>query len=1110
MNRDLHRADTDHPDSPATSPNTDRDAQTLSGPTVPVSGRRERMPPATFVGAPRSSRHIPTPRGSSDGSSGPPSGGFAAPVEDRYEILEVLGAGGMGRVYKAWDHTLARHVALKLLHDNEPGLIERFLKEAQAQARVKHDNVCKIFEAGAINGEPYIAMQLIEGPTLKRMRDALTLDEKLEIMAKIAEGLHAAHRIGLIHRDVKPSNMMLERKEDGQWHPYLMDFGLAREVSGVNGQTQTESAVGTPSYMALEQIKGEAKKLDARTDVYGLGATLYELLTGRPPFVGETQLEVLLKAANEDPTPLRDLNPSIPPDLQTIVLQCLEKEPARRYQSARALSEDLLRCRKRTGPIVAKPASLAYLLYKKARRNWPIVLVSSVLLVSGLLTVGLWVRASILSQRREALAEELGKTVIKIELFLRYASALPVHDMAAERDVIQEQMRFLEKTLATGGSNSAGPAHYALGRGHLALKSHAEAKTNLELAIADGYARPEVHYALGLALGKLYEQELDKAQRIADKKLRDEKKQEAERSYRDPSLVHLRQSEGTQVESKAYIEALVALYEKRYEEALVKAEEAMKVAPWLYEAKKVEGDARFALGMAAKDQGQTNDARGAFARSIAAYKIAADMARSDGMIQEALAETWIQLLEFDVNVSKLNMEAYEAALAACEQALKANPESANAYTKRGRAHSHVGVYQLAHGEDLRPTLEKAIESGKAALRFAPDDGITWDMLGNSYRKLAQSAHSAGEDPSPLLNEATKSLDEAIKHQPTLAWAWNDAGNVWLFRAQTDAERGIDPRESIEHGTKLYGQAAMLDPAYLWPHTGIALLMTESARYALMFGKDPTAHAQQGIESSNRAIQMQPAFGVGYFRRASLLAYIARYEFLSGRDPKQTITRIEDDLRTALTDLSDWPYVYATQGEVYHLRASHEIRAGIDAMGTLERGRAALRRGIELDPTEVILRAELARLEITAARHAATKGDDPTPFVASARAALLPATNKKVPNAEVLVAQAELHTVRAEYARRLRVDIDEEIQKGLHAADAALQAVADMPLALAAKGTLELLRARSKEGNQRKAAAAIALSTLSRALGRNPLLPERVRLLRDEAKSLSEGNPARLR
>src|SRR5438132_12729699 len=188
----------------------------------------------------------------------------------------------------------------------------------------------------------YIAIECVSGATLDEAARRMTLEEKVRVMQKSAEGLHAAHRVGLIHRDVKPGNILVERTDDGEWRPYVTDFGLAREVERP-GLTMTVGglAVGTPQYMAPEQARGEVGRLDRRVDVYGLGVTLYEILAGHPPFSGASVLDVFLQVVSADPPSLRASDPSIPRDLETIVLKCLEKDPARRYDSARALAEDL-------------------------------------------------------------------------------------------------------------------------------------------------------------------------------------------------------------------------------------------------------------------------------------------------------------------------------------------------------------------------------------------------------------------------------------------------------------------------------------------------------------------------------------------------------------------------------------------------------------------------------------------------------------------------------------------------------------------------------------------------------------------------------------------------
>ena len=212
--------------------------------------------------------------------------GWPAPAWDRYRCDRLLGAGGMGRVFKAWDPRLRRWVALKFLHADDPELTARFLREAQAQARLEHPHICRVYEVGEAAGRPYIAMQYIDGSALGARAGGMTLEQKVLVMSRVAEAIHAAHRLGIIHRDIKPANIMLEETEGGI-HPYVVDFGLVREI-GVEGLTLSGASLGTPQFMAPEQALGKMDRVDRRSDVYSLGATLYTVVAGRPPLGGET------------------------------------------------------------------------------------------------------------------------------------------------------------------------------------------------------------------------------------------------------------------------------------------------------------------------------------------------------------------------------------------------------------------------------------------------------------------------------------------------------------------------------------------------------------------------------------------------------------------------------------------------------------------------------------------------------------------------------------------------------------------------------------------------------------------------------------------------------
>jgi hypothetical protein len=260
-----------------------------------------------------------------------------------YELLAELGRGGMGIVFKARQIHLRRTVALKMILSGDmagPADLLRFRSEAEATAALRHPHIVCVHEVGEVNGRPYFSMDLIEGPSLaQRLADGpLPGRVAAGYVAKIARAIQHAHDHHILHRDLKPSNVLLDPEDQ----PHVTDFGLAKRLDHTTLHTQTGAILGTPSYLAPEQAAGK-KGLTPAADVYGLGALLYELLTGRPPFRAETPVDTLLQVLESPPAPPRLLNPKLDRDLETICLKCLEKDPRRRYASAEALAADLER-----------------------------------------------------------------------------------------------------------------------------------------------------------------------------------------------------------------------------------------------------------------------------------------------------------------------------------------------------------------------------------------------------------------------------------------------------------------------------------------------------------------------------------------------------------------------------------------------------------------------------------------------------------------------------------------------------------------------------------------------------------------------------------------------
>jgi len=326
-----------------------------------------------------------------------------------YELLEEIGRGGMGVVYRARQRSLARVVAIKMMAfgpGSSPELVKRFRAEPVSAASLHHPNIVAIHEVGIHEDQHFFVMDYIEGQSLARLVGSQPLPAKraAAYLKTVAEAVHYAHGRGILHRDLKPSNVLI----DAQDQPHVVDFGLARQLEGDSELTVTGQVLGSPHYLPPEQAAGQRGRVSRRTDVYALGATLYHLLTGRPPFQAESLAQTLDLVLHAEPVAPHLLNPSVPRDLETICLKCLEKEPARRYPTAQALADELARFQAGE-PIQARPPGPAGKAWRWCRRKpqlASLAAVAALLFVLGFTAV-LWQWRQAESERQRAGAGEL-------------------------------------------------------------------------------------------------------------------------------------------------------------------------------------------------------------------------------------------------------------------------------------------------------------------------------------------------------------------------------------------------------------------------------------------------------------------------------------------------------------------------------------------------------------------------------------------------------------------------------------------------------------------------------------------------------------------------------
>jgi tetratricopeptide (TPR) repeat protein/tRNA A-37 threonylcarbamoyl transferase component Bud32 len=360
----------------------------------------------------------------------------ARPRVPGYEIVGELGRGGMGVVYKARQKGLNRVVALKMVlagaHASSQQLA-RFHAEAEAVAQLQHPGIVQIFEVGDFDGLPYFSLEFVEGGSLADKIDGKPRPprEAAETLELLAQAMAVAHQHGIIHRDLKPANVLLTRDA----LPKITDFGLVKRVEDGSELTKSGTLMGSPSYMSPEQAHGRTHEIGSLSDLYSLGAILYELLTGRAPFVGTSMLETLDQVRNQDPVPPSRLQPNVPHDLETICLKCLQKEPGKRYESCVALGEDLHRF-VAGEPIRARPIGHAEWLWRWCRRNPRVAVLSGVVAVLlGLVAASAIAIGLRLSREREAVAETRKVAGERLD---QAATSIAGGDSRRARDLLQQ------------------------------------------------------------------------------------------------------------------------------------------------------------------------------------------------------------------------------------------------------------------------------------------------------------------------------------------------------------------------------------------------------------------------------------------------------------------------------------------------------------------------------------------------------------------------------------------------------------------------------------------------------------------------------------------------
>jgi serine/threonine-protein kinase len=985
---------------------------------------------------------------------------FPIPGWDRYRCLRFLGQGGMGQVFLARDPRLHREVAIKFVRGDAPDAVRRLIAEARAQARVSHDRVCKVYEVGEVSGEVYIAMEYIDGEPLGALAPTLTVEQAAMVVREAALGVHEAHRAGILHRDLKPSNILVGRGEDGALRPYVMDFGLARDWT-TEGATETGAVLGTPYYMPPEQARGEVGRLDRRADVYSLGASLYHVLTGEPPIPGSNGLEVLNNIATVEPRALRAVDPDLPVDLEAIVMKCLEKDRSARYDSARALAEDLDRFLGGE-PVAARRAGVWYRLGKRLRKHRRLAVVMGAAVVVSGAALGWGIKARGEAAARERLARRFTEQVEHIEATARYAALSPLHDIRGDQREIRARMDELAGEIRTDGELAVGPGSYALGRGYLALGEEGQARAHLERAWEHGFREPRAAYALALVLGHQYQEKLREAERIEQKELREARKRDIEGRYRDPALGYLRQSAGAEVPSTEYVAALVTFYEGRLDEALGHLDAIGAGLPWFYEAPALRGDILLSRAQQRRIRGETEGALADLEAGRRAYAVAAAIGESAPPVYEALGNLEytalaVQLygrgdvlppfargVEAAARALAAEPERYGALLldarlrrslaehrtdrgepvddllaparASAEKALASAPGRPDARLELSRIHRQWAEAQLARGQDPRASLGKAAEVGGG---IAPADR-TYDVEVNAgliFKLWADHEDEAGLDSGPRRGLAIDAYARAIKLDDRSADVFMNLGINYYERAAQP--RSVDPDGDLGRAAAAFARAKAIEPKHVVPCFYEGKLNVLAAQRARARGQDPGPHLGRALAAYREGLALSPALPHLLNGTGSTLLEQARDAWDRGADPGPLLSEARASYEEAVAAAPEQGNGYNNVGYALVERARLELAHGDDPSASVGAAVEVLKKGLARVPDFGAPWVNLAGAYAVAAEHALEEGRDPGASLAEAAVAVDHALQGNPSDGEVWLYRASARGAEARYRARKR-------------------------------------------------------------------------------------------
>jgi len=767
----------------------------------------------------------------------------------------------------------------------------------------------------------------------------MSREEVLGTMILVAQAVHAAHRMKLVHRDLKPGNILMERSPEGRWIPYVCDFGLAMDMDS-EGMTRTQGPLGTPAYMAPEQLRGERSRIGPPTDVYSLGVTLRQVLSGNPGILLETT------EGGEGQRGGRASGQRLPRELRTILATCMEPETGERYASAAALAEDLRRFLDGE-PILARATPLWTRWLRRIRKH---PRMTSILAATFILLIGMaaWnVRTALRGQHQTRLAQRLVGEMKDIENLLRLERMMPPHDLRPALAQTRQRMGELQKTMQELGPQGTGPGSFALGRGHQILGEPQEALTHLQRAWDLGYRTPEAAYALGRAHCDVYEA-ASKALETWDA----QGLQELKRRHLLPAKHLFSGAGGQTLEPMALGESVLARLEGQPDRALELARQAYRERPWCYEAKALESSALTRKGFDLQISGQPQAALELYRQAREASRLAQDLARSDEQALQVDLNQRMAWMAFELERGLPAEELFREAEDLCDRLLSLDPSRVLPHRDKLRICQRRASRLLETGRSPLEPLRRGLgHLEQARARCGAAEAFQEERLDLLWIKADHELLS-GRDPRPTIRQA---LGPSFRGDEPV--------EILQVQARWEIEHGRDPRPTLDRALRA-ARAGMARREMFYHHYYLGSSLRLRAHWAATRGLDPGPDAEAAVGELRKALEMNPQSLWSWVESARAFQILGERASRCGREPGEAMAHAREAAERAVQLGPRAHVAWWSLAAVCLAEAESALARKRSPETPLVKGEGAIAKALELNPTRPQLlqvRAELARV-----------------------------------------------------------------------------------------------------------------------------------------------------